>query len=91
MTGHLQGVVTRMEQAADYEVYHVWCGLYQLDLVMKYSYSGLMSGEVVSILVALVTYLCAQPNLISDMRSTCPKFSTRWIIMGTVAKWLLEK
>ena len=58
---------------------------------MKYSYSGLMSGEVVSILVALVTYLRTQPNLISDMRSICPKFSTRWIIMGTVAKWLLEK
>ena len=90
MTGHLQGVVTRMEQAADHEIYRVWCGLHQLDLVMKRGYNGLMDGELVSILIALVTYLRAQPNLIADMRATCPKFSTRWIIMGTVARWLLE-
>ena len=58
---------------------------------MKHSYSSLISGEVVLILVALVTYIHTQLNLILDMLLTCPNFSIRWIIKRTVAKRLLKK
>jgi hypothetical protein len=91
MTGHLKGVVTRLEQEAVFKMYQTWCGLHQLDLVMHRAYENLMDGEVLTILNAFIAHLRQQANLIADMQATCPKLSNRWVIMGKVCKWLLAK
>ena len=92
MTGCIQGVVTQLEQQAEYQIYHVWCGLHQLDLVMKAVYEELLEGEFVQTMNAVVTHLRAQNNLIADMgQSTCPKLTTRWVVIGVVCDWLFQK
>ena len=91
MTGHLQGVVTRLEQQAEYKLYRTWCGLHQLDLVMHHGYDKLMNGELLTIMNAFIAHLRQQTNLIIDMKSTCPKLANRWVVMGNVCEWLLEK
>ena len=62
MTGHLQGVVTRLEQQAEYKLYRTWCGLHQLDLVMHHGYDKLMNGELLTIMNAFIAHLRQQTN-----------------------------
>lgn len=81
-TRHLNGVVTRIEQAIEHKLYRVWCGLHQLDLVMEYAYTDIKDNEFNMILHALTKYLRQQQKLISDMQSTCAKATTRWVAMG---------
>ena len=87
MTGHFRGVVTHLEQEAVFELYRTWCGLHQLN----HTYEKLFDGEVLTILNAFIAHLWQQANLIADMQATCPKLSNRWVVMGTVCKWLLDK
>ena len=35
MTGRVSGVQTRFEEAAEYPIMRVWCGLHQVDLVVQ--------------------------------------------------------
>jgi len=91
MVGEYQGVVTRLEQQLQHKAYRVWCGLHQLDLVMKEGFKGLMDGEVVKIMNAWISHLRMQGKVISEMQSTCPKLTTRWVVMGDVCTWLLDK
>jgi hypothetical protein len=91
MTGHIRGVATRIEQAIVHKFYPVWCGLHQLDLVMKHAFTDINEDEFNTILHGLTTYLRQQQKLIADMQSTYPKDTTRWIAMGEICKWLLEK
>jgi hypothetical protein len=44
MTGGYQGTVTRLEREIPYPVYRTWCGLHQLDLVMKKRYKQVQNG-----------------------------------------------
>ena len=59
---------------------------------MKYAYEELMmDGEFNDILHGLTNHLRYQQNLITDMRSKCPKAArTRWTALGYTCKWLLE-
>ena len=92
MTGSIQGVVTQLEQQAEHQIYCVWCGLHQLDLVMKGVYEQLLEGEFVKMMSAVVTHFRAENNLIADMgQSTYPKMTMRWVVMGVVCDWLLQK
>jgi len=92
MTGCIQGVVTQLEQQAEHQIYRVWCGLHQLDLVMKGAYQELLEGKFVKTMNAVVTHLRAQNNLIADMgQSMCPKLTTRWVVMADVCDWVLQK
>ena len=91
MTGHMQGVVTRLEQQVQGKLYRTSCGLHQLDLVMSHGYEKLMDGELLTIMNAFIAHLRQQTNLIIDMKATCPKLANRWIVMGNVCSWLLEK
>ena len=91
MTGVLKGVTTRLENDAQYGLYRVWCGLHQLDLVMKYAYKDLKNSKFNDILHGLTNHLCHQQNLITDMRSKCPKaITTCWTAVGYTCQWLLE-
>jgi len=85
MTGCIQGVVTQLEQQAEHQIYCVWCGLHQLDLIMKGAYEELFDGEFIKTMNAVVIHLRVQNNLIANMgQTTCPKLTTRWVVMGVV-------
>ena len=87
MTGHLQGVVTRLaKESANSKFYRVWCGLHQLDLILKHAYAELWDNEVVDIMKKFIQHLRQQNGLIAKMQAT-----SRWLAMGIVCKWLLSK
>src|SRR5436309_1227167 len=48
MTGCIQGIVTQLEQQAEHQIYRIWCGQYQLDLIMKGMYKELLEGEFIN-------------------------------------------
>ena len=88
MTGRIQGIATRFERETPNGIIRVWCGLHQLDLVMQRVFVAALDEEFLNSLTALIGYLRRQQNLVSDMRSTCPKVAdTRWLSMGAVTKW----
>jgi len=92
MTGHLQGVVTRLvKESSNSKFYRVWCGLHQLDLVLKHAYMELWDNEVVEIMKKFIAHLRQQYGLIAAMQATCPQLTTRWLVMGKVCEWLLAK
>ena len=59
MTRTVKGVATCIEKEAKYDIYRVWCGLHQLDLVIKYAYRDLQcpDGEFNKIMHLLTSYL----------------------------------
>src|SRR6266496_1728345 len=92
MTSQFQGVVTRLaNSSANMKFYQVWCGLHQLDLVLKHTYKDLWENEVVNIMKKFIAHLRLQLGLINQMKATCPQLTTRWLVMGHVSKWLLDK
>ena len=87
MIGHLQGVVTRIaKESANSKFYRVWCGLHQLDLVLKHAYTELWDNEVVDIMKKFIAHLRQQSGLISEMQATCPQLTTYWLTMSNVCK-----
>src|SRR2546423_2409275 len=92
MTGQFQGVVTHLaNESANTKFYRVWCGLHQLDLVLKHAYTDLWENEVVDIMKKFIAHLRLQGTLINQMNATCPQLSTCWLVMGHICKWLLDK
>ena len=92
MTGHLQGVDTRLVNQSTNKIYRIWCGLHQLDLVLKHAYKELWDNEVVEIMKKFIAHLRQhEAVLITEMQATCPQLSTRWLVMGKVCEWLLLK
>ena len=69
MTGHIQGVATRFEQAALPRFFRIWCGLHQLDLVLQQFYTTLMNKSFYDILTNLISYLQQQFNFIAEMKT----------------------
>ena len=55
MTGHIQGVATRFEQAALPGYFRILCGLHQLDLVLQQFYTALMDKSFYGILTNLIS------------------------------------
>jgi hypothetical protein len=91
MTGHFQGVVTQMVGQINHKVYRVWCGLHQLDLVLKHAYKNIWDKEVVDIMKKFISHLRQQYILIAKMKATCPQLTTHWLVMGKVSAWFLAK
>jgi hypothetical protein len=91
MTGRSQGVATRIQQVCAPGLLRIWCGLPQLDLVTQRVCKPALEGDFYKTLTALIGHLRRQVNLISDMKSTCPKVSdVRWISMDSVWTWLVN-
>lgn len=91
MTGHVQGLVTRIQKLVELNVIRVWCGLHQVDLVMQSSYEISLNSKFTKKLTELIGFLRRQYNLISEMKTRCPSFShVRWLSMGGVLKWLKD-
>ncbi len=76
MMGEFQGVVTRLENDTPYNVYQVWCGLHQLDLMMKHGFKGLMEGKVINILAKFVRQCQEQVQMQALMDCVCPNLMT---------------
>ena len=58
MIGHLQGVVTRLvQESTNTKFYRVWCGLHQLDLVLKHAYTELWDNDIVKIMKKFIAHL----------------------------------
>ena len=83
MTGRLNCMVTLFQRAADGEdVCRVWCALHQLGLVVRKAYQALHTETFIGLLTGLIGYLRREQNLITEMKSTCPKLAlTRWAHM----------
>jgi hypothetical protein len=92
MTGRVQGLVSRLEQACTSDIIRIWCGLHQLDLVMQRVYKPALQNELYRVLTALIGHLWQQQTLIAEMQSTCPKVAdTCWASMYIATSWLCSK
>jgi hypothetical protein len=57
---------------------------------MQRVYKPALEGEFYKMLTALVNHFRHQVNLISEMKTTCPKVSdVRWISIDSVSTWLV--
>ena len=75
MTGRLQGVVTRLEEAAMFKIYRTWCGLHQLDLAMYYAYDEVWTGKFLDDMHRFIGYLRAQVSRILRRADITSKIS----------------
>ena len=88
MTGRIQGVATRFDQAALPGFFRIWCGLHQLDLKLQSFFVSLMGEQFYSSLTSLIAYLRRQKNLIKDINTKTPTVSdTCWESMSTLSGW----
>lgn len=91
MTGRARGLVTRMQSVCVGGLIRLWGGLHQLDLVMQRVFKPALEERFYGTLTGLIGHLRRQANLISEMRSTCPKVAdTRWISMYSTTHWLVQ-
>jgi hypothetical protein len=76
MTGSIKGTCTRLSKECHSQIFRIWCGAHQLDLVMKRAFNRLCNEHFLKTL----RHLRRQQNLIADIKSTCPMFvTTRWL------------
>jgi hypothetical protein len=88
MTGHIQGVATRFEQAALPGFFRICCGVHHLDLVLQQFYTELMNKSFYGILTNLISYLQCQLNLIAEMKTKAKTVAdTQWESMSKVSNW----
>ena len=88
-TGRVKGLTNHLNQECLDGFVHVWGGIHQLDLVVKKGIKGLMDDGYVKELTTGSGYLRRQFNLITLMKSKCPKFvDTRWIGLRRLLQWL---
>ena len=92
MTGHLSGVVTRIQQAIKGQGFvRVWCLLHQIDIVLQKSFKSLSDGEFYQSLTSLVSHLRKQKLFSDRIQAVCPLLSaTRWVSMSRVSEFLLR-
>ena len=89
MTGRIQGFATQIGDCTNGKLIRIWCGLHQSDLVMQSVFKQALNEDFVSTLTALIGHLRRQQNLISNMRTTCPKLAdTSWMSMAICTSWL---
>ena len=77
MTGRHAGVVTRLEQAASFPILRIWCVPHQVDLIIKSVTKEMSNESFYKAAHAFSVHLRAQANLITIMKSKCPKDTTR--------------
>jgi dipeptidase len=92
MTGRVHGLVTHIEQVCTSEIIQIWYGLHQLDLLLQCVYKPSLENAFYNTLTAFIGHLRHQQNLISEMRSTCPKVAdTCWLSMSSSTTWLCTR
>lgn len=73
MTGHVSGVIMRLQQCSLEEFISVWCILHQLDILLQKVYMKLDGDAWYARLVFMILHLRRQQKLISKMKSTCQR------------------
>lgn len=67
MIGHINGVVTRLEKILGSGAVRVWCGLNQLDIMMKSLFEAAFDELFLSKKKNIIGYLWHQKNLLASM------------------------
>ena len=57
MTIRISGVQTRFEEAVEFLIVHIWCGLHQIDLVAQKAYLAMFDNMFVLTLTSLLSLL----------------------------------
>jgi hypothetical protein len=63
IAGCIQGTCTRLEREYHTPIFPIWCGAYQLDLVIKKAFNRLFSDKFLTTVTAVSGHLRRQPNL----------------------------
>ena len=80
MTGCIKGTSACLTKECHSQIFQIWCGAHQLDLVMKRAFDKLCNERFLDTLTSVTGRLRCQQNLIANMKSTCPTFVTTWWI-----------
>ncbi|ETP33409.1 hypothetical protein F442_18063 [Phytophthora nicotianae P10297] len=73
MTGRIKGLATRIAAATTgQKIIRVWCGLHQLDLVMKACFETALDENYMSFLTGLIGHLRRQPSLLKQFARSAP-------------------
>jgi hypothetical protein len=91
MTGRHTGVVTLLEKECSNPVLRIWCFPHQLGLVVKNAMHGVLDEAFYKTALVYSVHLRAQPNIIMEMGSKCPKDMTRWVAFGSILRWKLQR
>ena len=92
MTGPISSVVTQLHQIRHPGCYRVWCAAHEMDLVVQKIFRRLCNDSFVSTVIGIIGHLRRQQNMISEMKSKCPRFvDTRWLSMQKILTWLVAK
>jgi len=70
-------------------VLRVWCALHQIDLVVKAATKDIADGKFYKKAHSFSVHLRAQSNLITEMKTQCPKDTTRWVAFGNMLQWFI--
>ncbi|CAK9235893.1 unnamed protein product [Sphagnum troendelagicum] len=90
MTGRHAGVVTLLENECSNPVLRIWCVPHQLNIVVKNATHGVLDETFYKVAHAFSVHLRAQQILITEMGSKCLKDTMRWVVFGSILRWLLE-
>jgi len=89
ITGRIQGLATRSGKCTTGKLIRIWCGLHHLNFTMQSIFKAALNENFYSAFTTLIDHLHRQQNLISQMRTTCPKVAdTRWNSMYSCTSWL---
>ena len=93
MTGQLASVVTRLGNALyqNCQLIRVWCGAYQLNLVIQHVMDSVVKENFFSVMTAFISHLGWQQILSASMDSTCPWVVNRWLSSNKVTRWFKQK
>jgi len=91
MTGCHRGVVTRLEQAAEFPVLRIWCVPHQIDIIMKNAAALPQDGQWIKVVHKWCVHLRRQEKLIMDMNGKmCPKKTNRWVHLDNTLKFYIS-
>jgi len=83
--GNVRGVMTRLANVCLPGFHRIWCGIHQLDLIVKKAIKSLMNDSFIKELTNFTNFLCRQYNFIAEVGS---KFvDTRWIGLRRILTW----
>jgi hypothetical protein len=91
MTGRHSGVQTLLSQQATNSILRIVCVPHQCDLFIKKVTKEMDDESFYKTAHAFSVHLRAQANLITEMKSKCPKDKTRWLAFGMLLNWMLDK
>lgn len=90
MTSRNGGLCALLESDATNKVLRFWCGSHQMDLVVNKARNKANDEEFDSTTNEFSLHLQKQHNLITAMRNTCAKDTTRWLARENMLKWMLD-